>query len=220
MYIQPEKQGGNRQQSMHGGYNSVAPQWCVFPLLPSPGAKWRRLRTPNYGASRCPAPRLAVRLPRFALFGALVLTLLHSHRACASPTPPPSCEHHAQTRLSPRRRDAMPQIPGLKLRLPLIIGAACLPNAPKTLRPEAKKPAACGAAPAAARLAAIAAPGYAITLGVHAVNASGISGKPTDAQIFAQNRGAMTARCAPLAPRSRPAALPPRSWRSDKGAAP
>ena len=131
MYIQPEKQG-NRQQSMHGGYNSVAPQWCVFPLLPSPGAKWRRLRTPNYGASRCPAPRLAVRLPRFALVGALVLTLLHSHRACASPTPPPPCEHHAQTRLSPRRRDAMPQIPGLKLRLPLIIGAACLPNAPKT----------------------------------------------------------------------------------------
>ena len=41
--------------------------------------------------------------------------------------------------------------------------------------------------------------GYVITVGVHVVNASGISGKPTDAQIFELNRGPMTARPSPFA---------------------
>lgn len=51
--------------------------------------------------------------------------------------------------------DALPAVPGLKLRLPLIIG-------------------------------------YVITVGVHFVNSEGFTGKPTDAQIFAENKTAMT----------------------------
>lgn len=139
-------------------------------------------------------PELKLRLPLLigARFGAPPIAGTAQNRSCATLAVPDRGAARTATR---RPRAAVRSLRSHRIHES---GAGTLRRLQRP--PTPGRPIALVAAPKAHRLPLprpAGTPGYCITVGVHAVNDSGITGKPTDAQIFSENVTAMSARRRP-----------------------